>query len=53
MKSAMMWFASIDSGKLKSIAGGRMPRYFQVPFSVKFKDDVPTEITYVLSRELH
>lgn len=38
--------------KLKSIAGGNMPRYYQVLLSVKFKDDVPTEITYVLSCEL-
>jgi hypothetical protein len=53
MKSAMMWFASIDSGELKGTAGGGMPRYFQVLFSVKLKDDLPTEITYVLGRELH
>ncbi len=39
--------------KLKSIAGGKMPRYYQVLLAVKFKDDVPTEINYVLSRELH
>ena len=36
MKSAMMWFASIDSGKLKGTASSRMPRYFQALFSVKF-----------------
>lgn len=39
--------------KLKESAGGRMPRYYQVLLKVKFKDEVPTEITYVLARELH
>jgi hypothetical protein len=29
-----------------------MPRYYQVILKVKFEDDVPTETTYVLSREL-
>jgi hypothetical protein len=39
-------------GKLKESAGGRMPRYYQVLLEVKFKDEVPTEIGYVLAREL-
>jgi hypothetical protein len=39
--------------KLRAAAGGKMPRYYQVLLAVKFKDDVPTEISYVLSRELH
>jgi hypothetical protein len=38
--------------KLKESAGGRMPRYYQVLLKVKFKDEVPTEIGYVLTREL-
>ncbi len=38
--------------KLKESAGGRMPRYYQVLLKVKFKDEVPTEINYVLAREL-
>ena len=45
-------YANVLTQKLKGVAGDRMPRYFQVLLSVKFKDDVPTEITYVLSREL-
>ena len=39
--------------KLKQACGGRMPPYYQVLLKVKFKDEVPTEITYVLARELH
>lgn len=39
--------------KLKQACGGRMPVYYQVLLRVKFKDEVPTEITYVLARELH
>jgi hypothetical protein len=39
-------------GKLKESAGGRMPRYYQVLLKVKFKNEVPTEIAYVLAREL-
>jgi hypothetical protein len=39
--------------KLKQSCGGRMPRYYQVLLKVKFKEEVPTEITYVLGRELH
>jgi hypothetical protein len=39
-------------GNLRKSNGGRMPRYFQVLLRVKFKDEVPTEVTYVLGREL-
>lgn len=39
--------------KLKAAAGGRMPRYYQVLLKVKFTAEEPTEITYVLARELH
>lgn len=39
--------------ELKQSSGGHMPRYFQVLLKVKFKDEVPTEITYVAARELH
>jgi hypothetical protein len=38
--------------KLKQASGGQMPRYYQVLLKVKFRDDIPTETTYVLSREL-
>jgi hypothetical protein len=55
---AVQWFtdpkfAKILEDKLETAAGGRMPRYYQVVLRVRFKDDVPTETTYVLSRELH
>jgi len=36
--------------RLEQSAGGKMPRYYQVLLEVKFKDNVPTETTYVLSR---
>lgn len=39
--------------KLKAAAGGRMPRYYQVLLKVKFTAEEPTEITYVLARQLH
>lgn len=39
--------------QLRQSCGGRMPRYYQVLLKVKFQEQVPTEITYVLGRELH
>jgi hypothetical protein len=39
--------------KLKQACGGHMPLYYQIVLKVKFKDDVPTEITFVMARELH
>jgi hypothetical protein len=55
--AAVQWFtdpklASLLVSKLKAASGGQMPRYYQVLLRVKFRDDVPTETTYVLSREL-
>ena len=41
------------SGFLSDAAWGKMPRYYQVLLKVKFKDNVPTEMTYVLSKVLH
>ena len=38
--------------KLKG-SNGEMPRYYQVLFKVRFRDDVPLETTYILSRKLH
>jgi hypothetical protein len=46
-------FAKVLVARLKKTAGGEAPRYYQVILKVKFRDDVPTETTYVLSRELH
>ena len=55
--AAVQWFtdpalAKVLVTKLKEASGGKMPRYYQVVLRVKFRDDVPTETTYVLSREL-
>ena len=40
------------AGELKRAAGGNIPRYYQVLLKVNFAAEVPTEITYVLAREL-
>lgn len=45
-------FAKMVVEKLKAGSAGRMPRYYQVVLRVRFRDDVPTETTYVLGREL-
>jgi hypothetical protein len=37
---------------LRQLGGGRMPRYYQVLLKVKFQKEMPTEVTYVLAREL-
>jgi len=55
--AAVQWFtdaslAQLLVAKLKQASEGQMPRYYQVLLKVKFRDDVPTETTYVLSREL-
>ena len=39
--------------ELKRAQGGQMPRFYQVLLKVKFTAEVPTEITYVLAREIH
>lgn len=46
-------FAGVVVRKLRQAGGGRMPRYYQVLLKIKFKAEVPTETTWVLSRELH
>lgn len=56
--AAVQWFTDPGSAqtivsKLESANGGKMPRYYQVLLKVKFKDNVPTETTYILSRILH
>ena len=38
--------------ELKQACGGHMLLYYQIVQKVKFKDDVPTEINFVLAREL-
>jgi hypothetical protein len=54
---AVRWFTDAALAhelvaKLKD-KDGVMPRYYQVLFKVRFRDDVPIETTYVLSQELH
>ncbi len=39
--------------KLKAAAGGKMPRYYQVLLKIKFKDNIPTETSYILCRILN
>src|SRR3984893_7748532 len=56
--AAVRWFtdpsfARLLVPRLEQAAGGKMPRYYQVLLKVTFKDNVPTETTYVLSRILH
>jgi hypothetical protein len=53
---AIRWFTDPMSAKelvakLKG-ANGEMPRFYQILFKVRFKDDVPLETTYILSRKL-
>lgn len=55
--AAVKSFTDPDFGRalvdrLRQASGGRMPRYYQVLLKVKFKDQVPTETTCVLTREL-
>ena len=45
-------FAKSLVDKLRASSGGHMPRYYQVVLRVRFRDDVPTETSYVLGREL-
>ena len=56
--AAVQWFtdpalARLLVAKLSEASGGQMPRYYQVILKVKFRDDVPTETAYVMSRVLH
>jgi hypothetical protein len=54
--AAVQWFtdpnpARILVGKLRK-PNGELPRYFQIVLKVQYKDAVPTEVSYVLHREL-
>lgn len=40
------------AGHLRQLGSGRIPRYYQVLLKVKFQKEMPTEIAYVLAREL-
>jgi len=45
-------FVHTLAAHLRQIGGGRIPRYYQVLLKVRFQKEMPTEITYVLAREL-
>jgi hypothetical protein len=53
---ALQWFTDPQSAKILlsklTNSKGQFPKYYQVVLKIKFKDEVPTEISYVLSREL-
>jgi hypothetical protein len=46
-------FAHILASNLTELAGGRMPRYYQVLLHIRFRDGVPTETKFVLGRVMH
>jgi len=46
-------FAHLLAIKLKEETGGKVPRFYQVLFRVRYRDGVPTEIKFVLGREMH
>ena len=51
-----MWFTEPESAKILveklTNSKGKFPKHYQVVVKIKFKDEVPTEISYVLGREL-
>jgi hypothetical protein len=57
VQAAVQWFtdpafARQLTSKLRR-RDGRLPRYFQLVLKVRYRDAVPTEISYVTHRELH
>jgi len=54
--AAVQWFtnpnlARILAGKLRK-PNGELPRFYQIVLKVRYKDAVPTEVSYVMHREL-
>jgi hypothetical protein len=54
--AAVQWFtnpnlARILVGKLRK-PNGELPRFYQIVLKVKYKDAVPTDVSYVMHREL-
>jgi hypothetical protein len=53
---ALQWCTEPESAKFLitklTNSKGQFPKYYQVVLKIKFKDEVPTEISYVLGREL-
>jgi hypothetical protein len=46
-------FAHTLAVKLTQETGGKLPRFYQVLFQVRYRDGVPTETKFVLGREMH
>ena len=46
-------FAHTLATKLTEDTGGKVPRFYQVLFQVRYRDGVPTETKFVLGREMH
>lgn len=46
-------FARVLAIRLKEESGGKVPRFYQVLFQVRYRDGVPTETKFVLGREMH
>jgi hypothetical protein len=54
--AAVQWFTHPDLARILAARlrkpGGELPRFYQVALDVKYKDAVPTEVSYVMHREL-
>jgi hypothetical protein len=46
-------FARMLTATLKEETGGKVPRFYQILFRVRYRDGVPTETKLVLGREMH
>ena len=46
-------FANVLAIKLKEQNGGKIPRFYQVLFQVRYRDGVPMETKFILGREMH
>ena len=53
---ALRWFTDPDAARILvdtlKKTYGKLPRYYQIVLKVQFKDEVPTQTSLVLSREL-
>jgi hypothetical protein len=45
--------ANVLAIKLKEQNGGKIPRFYQVLFQVRYRDGVPMETKFILGREMH
>jgi hypothetical protein len=46
-------FANVLAIELKEQNGGKIPRFYQVLFQVRYRDGVPMETKFILGREMH